>query len=112
MASMERKNLNAPDERRSFPKGKLELVTLGGITFGRATLEPGWKWSESLKPIAKTASCQAAHTQYHISGRIRVRMDNGEEQEFGPGDVCRSFLLDTTPGFLEATPWWSSISRA
>jgi hypothetical protein len=87
MASMERKNLNAPDERRSFPKGKLELVTLGGITFGRATLEPGWKWSESLKPIAKTASCQAAHTQYHISGRIRVRMDNGEEQEFGPGDV-------------------------
>ena len=87
MDPMQRKNLDTPDERRSFPKGKLELVTLGGITFGRATLEPGWKWSESVKPIVKTKSCEAPHTQYHASGRLRVRMDDGTEQEFGPGDV-------------------------
>lgn len=87
MTSMEKKSLESPDETRSFPNGKVELVTLGGITFGRATLEPGWKWSESLKPIAQTESCQAPHTQYYVSGRLRVRMDDGTEEEFGPGDV-------------------------
>ncbi|HLW61521.1 MAG TPA: cupin domain-containing protein [bacterium] len=87
MGAMTSKSLNAPDETRKFPKGTLELVTLGGITFGRATFEPGWKWSESLKPIAKTKSCEAPHTNYHISGRLHVRMDDGTEAEFGPGDV-------------------------
>jgi hypothetical protein len=51
MAKMEKKALSAPDEKRSFDKGQLELVTLGGVTFGRATLQPGWKWSTCLKPI-------------------------------------------------------------
>ena len=87
MASMQKKSLSSPDETRTFPKGKVELVTVGGITFGRATLEPGWKWSESVKPIAKTKSCEAPHTQYHVSGKLRVRMDDGTEEEFGPGDV-------------------------
>lgn len=87
MAKMEKKNMSAPDETRPFPKGKLELVTLAGITFGRATLEPGWKWSESVKPIAKTESCEAPHTQYHVSGRLAVKMDDGSEEIFGPGDV-------------------------
>jgi quercetin dioxygenase-like cupin family protein len=84
---MQKKNLNSPDETRSFPKGKVELVTVGSVTFGRATLEPGWKWSEHVKPVAKTRSCEAPHTQYHLSGRLRVRMDDGTEVEFGPGDV-------------------------
>jgi hypothetical protein len=87
MAKMEKKNLDNPDELRSFPKGKLELVTLAGITFGRATLEPGWKWSDSVKPIAKTKSCEAPHTQYHVSGRLVIKMDDGSEEIFGPGDV-------------------------
>ena len=87
MGPMEKRSLNSPDEARSFPKGRLDLVTLGGITFGRATFEPGWKWSESLKPIVKTMSCEVPHTQYHVSGRLRVRMDDGMEEEFGPGDV-------------------------
>ena len=87
MAKMESKNMEKPDELRTFSKGKVELITLGGITFGRATLEPGWKWSESVKPIAKTESCQAPHTQYHVSGRLAVKMDDGSEQIFGPGDV-------------------------
>jgi len=87
MASMQKKSLASPDETRTFPKGKLELVTVGNVTFGRATLEPGWKWSESVKPIAETESCEAPHTQYHVSGKLRVRMDDGTEAEFGPGDV-------------------------
>jgi len=87
MARMQKKSLNTPDEMRSFPKGKVELVTLSGITFGRATFQPGWKWSESVKPLVKTASCEAPHTQYIISGRLRVRMDDGTEEEFGPGDA-------------------------
>jgi len=81
--------LSDPDEKRSFDKGQLELVTLGGITFGRATLQPGWKWSTCVKPIVQTGSCEASHLQYHVSGRIRVRMDDGSEDEFGPGEVSR-----------------------
>ena len=87
MASMQKKNLNSADEKRSFAKGKMEVVKLGDITFGRATLEPGWKWSESVKPVVKTKSCEVSHTSFHVSGRLRVRMDDGTEQEFGPGDV-------------------------
>ena len=53
---------------------------------GRATFEPGWKWSEHVKPIAGTDSCQAAHMGYFIAGRMKVVMDDGEEMEYGPGD--------------------------
>jgi mannose-6-phosphate isomerase-like protein (cupin superfamily) len=65
----------------------VEVVTLGGVTFGRVTLQPGWKWSTCVKPIVKTESCQAKHLTYHISGRMRIRMDDGSEEEFGPGEV-------------------------
>jgi len=87
ITEMERKSLDAPDERRSFPKGQVQVVTVGGTTFGRATLQPGWKWSESVKPIAGTETCQTEHLQYHVSGRLHVVMDDGTEAEFGPGDV-------------------------
>jgi hypothetical protein len=93
MASMEKKNLSQPDDSRTFAHGTLELVTLGEVTFGRATLQPGWKWSESIKPIANTPSCEAPHLQYHVSGRLHVRMDDGTEDEFVAGDVSR-----ITPG--------------
>ncbi|MGI0057131.1 MAG: hypothetical protein ACREAK_07125 [Nitrosarchaeum sp.] len=63
MEKMYRKSLDTPDEKRVFDKGKLELVTLVGITFGRATLQPGWRWSSSIKPIVKTNSCETPHTQ-------------------------------------------------
>ena len=87
MAKMQKRNLAKPDETRAFDKGKLELVTLGGVTFGRATLQPGWKWSTCIKPIVKTQSCEAPHLQYHVSGRLRVQMDDGSADEFGPGEV-------------------------
>ena len=86
-AVMEKKNLSTPDDVRTFKKGKVELVSVGGVTFGRATLEPGWRWSECVRPLVKTASCEAPHLQYQVSGRIKVVMDDGTQQEFGPGDV-------------------------
>jgi hypothetical protein len=85
---LQKKNLAHPDETRSFDKGKVELATVNEVTFGRATLQPGWKWSTCVKPIAKTQSCQAAHLQYQISGRLHVVMEDGTEHEFGPGDVA------------------------
>ena len=84
---MQKKSLARPDETRSFDKGKVELVTVNDVTFGRATLQPGWRWSTCVKPLAQTHSCEAAHLQYHISGRLHVMMDDGSEAEFGPGDV-------------------------
>ena len=85
--ALQRKALSRPDETRSFDKGNVELVTVNDVTFGRATLQPGWKWSTCVKPIAKTSSCQASHLQYHVSGRLHVVMDDGTQQEFGPGEV-------------------------
>jgi len=85
--SMQKKTLNSPDEVRTFEKGKLELASVGTVTFGRAVLQPGWKWSESVKPLVKTEYCEAPHVQYHVSGRLGVRMADGTEEEFGPGDV-------------------------
>jgi hypothetical protein len=86
MDKMTKKNIEAADEVRTFPKGRLELVKVGGVVFGKATLLPGWKWSESVRDLAGTGSCMAPHTQYHISGRLHVLMDDGSEDEFGPGD--------------------------
>jgi hypothetical protein len=83
----ERKTLNKPDETRNFPKGKLEVVTIGETTIGRAEFQPGWKWSECMKPIAGTESCQAAHLGYCISGRMAILTDDGQQIEFGPGDA-------------------------
>jgi len=87
MAHMQKKNLTEPDELRVFDKGRLELVSLGSVTFGRATFQPGWRWSTSVKPLVNTRSCEAPHLQYHISGRLHVVMDDGNQEEFGPGDV-------------------------
>lgn len=87
-AEMQRKSLDSPDETKKFEHGKIDLASLGKTTIGRAVFEPGWKWSPSVKPIVKTESCQQRHTIYMISGRMRVMMDSGKEQEFGPGDTA------------------------
>jgi hypothetical protein len=87
MVEMEGKSLNNPDEVRTFDKGKLELVNIGGRTVGRATFQPGWRWSQSVKPLVNTKSCEAPHFQYHVSGTLRVRMDDGTERDFKAGDV-------------------------
>ncbi len=87
MANAEHKQFTSPDETRTFPKGKVELINIGGGTVGKLTLEPGWRWSEHVKPIAGTAWCEAPHFQYHAAGRIGIKMEDGSEFEAGPGDV-------------------------
>lgn len=88
-AGLEAKSLeSAADETRSFPKGKMDLVTVGGATVGRAVFEPGWKWSECVKPTAGTDSCQVAHLGYMVSGQMKVVMNDGTERELKPGDVA------------------------
>jgi hypothetical protein len=85
--SIQGKNLGSPDETRSFDKGKMDVVTLDNVTVGKAVFEPGWKWSECVKPIAGTDSCQVPHVGYLISGRMKVVMDDGSDEEFGPDDA-------------------------
>jgi len=85
---MEVKSLNKPDETRTPPKTKVEVVKVGDSTIMRATFEPGWKWSECVKPIVGTESCQVHHINYVISGRMKVVMDDGTEKEIGAGDAA------------------------
>ena len=88
MAELEVRNPDQADETRPFvDKGRVEIVKLTGGTVGRGTFEPGWRWSEHVKPIAGTESCQSLHMGYCISGRMVVRMEDGTEKEIGPGDV-------------------------
>ncbi len=81
------KSFDKPEEVREFPLGKVELIKIGGATLGRATFLPGWKWSTSVQPFAKTKSCEAPHFQYHVSGVLRVKMDDGIEFDCKAGDV-------------------------
>ena len=83
----QRRNLDSPDERRTFEKTRIDIVTMDGVTFARVTAEPGWKWSECVGPIVKTESCRNKHIGYVVSGRWRFLMDDGSEAEFGAGDA-------------------------
>jgi uncharacterized cupin superfamily protein len=88
VARLERKRFDEADETRPFrDKGQVELVSLGDGVVGRATFQPGWKWSDHVKPIAGTPSCQAAHVGYVLSGRQRILMDDGSELDISAGDV-------------------------
>jgi hypothetical protein len=87
MNKAELKSFGEPDEVRVFPKGRLELIKIGGTMVGRAIFEPGWRWANSVQPLTKTKSCEAPHFQYHISGVLMIRMDDGTELECRPGDV-------------------------
>ncbi len=88
MASVEVKRFETPDEVRAFEGlGKSEVVRVAGRTVGRGVFEPGWRWSENVKPIAGTDSCQVSHLGYCAAGRMRIMMDGGAATEIGPGDV-------------------------
>jgi quercetin dioxygenase-like cupin family protein len=84
---IEAKNVATPDEVRPFAdKGQAEVVNIAGKELLRGTFEPGWKWSEHIKPIAQTDSCQAPHFGFCQSGRMTIRMDDGSETEVKAGD--------------------------
>ena len=87
MQQTEHKSFAAPEETREFPNGRAEILQIGGGEVGRLTFAPGWRWSNDVQPIANTDSCEAPHFQYHVSGVLRVLMDDGAEFDCKPGDV-------------------------
>jgi quercetin dioxygenase-like cupin family protein len=89
VAGMEKKRFEQSDDVRPFKdgKGELRVVPLEDKAVGMATFEPGWRWSDHVKPIAGTDSCQSHHTGYLISGHMTVRMNDGTEMNYDPGDV-------------------------
>lgn len=81
------KQFENPDEVRLFEKGRFEIINLGGMTIGRATYEPGWKWSEHVSPMAGTPFCEVEHLGMVLSGRATAAMQGGAVHELGPGTV-------------------------
>src|ERR1700691_3067541 len=87
MHETEHRSFGQPDEIREFPNGRAEIVKVGGGEVGRLIFQPGWRWSNDVKPMAQTASCEAPHFQYHVSGQLAIRMGDGTEFIAGPGDI-------------------------
>lgn len=116
MASYEHKKFQFPDEVRTFEKGRVEIVNINGGTVGRLILEPGWRWSEHVKPIAKTDWCEAPHFQYQISGKLRIAMADGREFETGPGDITSlpsghdAWVVGSDPVML--VDWYGALTYA
>src|SRR5271154_2348050 len=88
MHETEHKSFNNAGEIREFPNGRAEIISMAGGEIGRLVFEPGWRWSNDVKPIANTTSCEAPHFQYHVSGQLGIRMDDGTEFIAGPGAVA------------------------
>ena len=90
MTASDTVSMDSPHETRPFKAhGHMDVITLDDFTLGHGVFEPGWRWSEDVKPIAGTDSCQATHTGYCLSGRMTVKFDDGSELDVGPGDVVR-----------------------
>src|SRR3712207_4847284 len=89
MASIEHKNMDHPDETRTPEKTSMSVVHLGDATVGRYTLQPGWKWSDCIRPVVGGDSCQAAHLGFLVSGTIHVAANDGTEADLSAGDVYR-----------------------
>ena len=83
----EHKSFNTPDEVRTFPSGSAQILKIGGSDVGRLVFKPGWRWSKDVQPIAQTPSCQAPHLQYHVSGQLAIKMDDGTEFVAIAGDI-------------------------
>jgi quercetin dioxygenase-like cupin family protein len=90
---LEKKNFQKPDKTETPPNSRIDTIKIGDMTVLKATYQPGWQWSKHNKSIAKTNSCQVHHFGPCVSGRLRVRADDGQEMEYGPGDVA-----DIPPG--------------
>jgi quercetin dioxygenase-like cupin family protein len=87
MSELRIERFEQPTTTRVLEKGRFELVEIGGLTLGRATYEPGWKWSQHVGPAAGTESCKVEHVGLVVSGRAAVRMDDGTEVVMEPGDL-------------------------
>ena len=84
---LQKKNFMKPDETQSPPYSKIETIKIGNVTASKITYQPGWQWSKHIKPVAGTASCQVHHFGFLISGRLHVKLDDGQEMDIEAGDV-------------------------
>jgi hypothetical protein len=87
MAGVQSRDFDSPDETRTPDKTRVDVVRMGGTTVGRFAFEPGWRWSDCVKPVAGTDSCQSRHVGAMISGRLHVEHDDGSVAEVGAGDA-------------------------
>jgi hypothetical protein len=116
MANAEQKTFETPDEVRTFEQGRLDLLRIGDSEIGRLTLEPGWRWSDHVKPIAGTDLCEAPHFQYHVAGTLHILMDDGTEIDAGPGDVTAlpqghdAWVIGNEP--VVVVDWWGASNYA
>jgi hypothetical protein len=112
----EQKTFDAPDETRTFEQGRVDLLRMGGSDIGRLTLEPGWRWSLHVKPIAGTELCEAPHFQYHAAGTLHVVMADGTEFDAHAGDVTAlpqghdAWVVGDEPVIL--VDWWGATDYA
>jgi len=115
-ATAEQKSFASPDETRAFENGVVELLNIGDSEIGRLTLQPGWRWSDHVKPIAGTELCEAPHFQYHVQGTLRVRMADGTEFDARPGDVTAlpeghdAWVVGDEP--VVVVDWWGASNYA
>ena len=85
VTELEARSHDSPDELRTPDKTRVEIVRVGGFTLGRFNFEPGWRWSDCIKPVAGTDSCQLSHVGYAVAGRLTVRLQDGSEMSITPG---------------------------
>jgi hypothetical protein len=115
-ARTENKTFDQPDETRTFELGRVDLVDIAGAQIGRLTLQPGWRWSDHVKPIAGTDLCLAPHFQYQVQGTLRIRMGDGTEIETYPGAVAAipeghdAWVVGDEPVVL--VDWWGASNYA
>jgi hypothetical protein len=115
-ASVEHESFQAPDETRDFERGELRLLKMGGGEIGMLVLQPGWRWSDHVKPLAGTDLCEAPHFQYHIAGTLHVVMADGTEFDAGPGDVTAlpqghdAWVVGDTP--VQIVDWFGASNYA
>lgn len=112
----ERKAFSDADEVRTFDNGRVELLHIGNSDIGRLTLQPGWRWSTDVRPIAGTDLCEAPHFQYHVSGVLHVVMSDGAEFDALPGDVTAlpqghdAWVVGDEP--VVVVDWWGASNYA
>lgn len=116
MSAAERKTFERPDETREFGFGRVDLVDVAGAQIGRLTLDPGWRWSEHVKPLAGTEWCEAPNFQFHVAGTLRILMSDGTELDAGPGDVTAlpsghdAWVVGDEP--VVVVDWWGATDYA
>jgi hypothetical protein len=112
----EQKSFSAPDETRTFEYGQVDLLQIGGSEIGRLTLQPGWRWSQHVRPLAGTDLCQAPHFQYHVAGTLHIVMGDGTQFDARPGDVTAlphghdAWVVGDEP--VTVIDWWGASNYA